>query len=371
MNNSCVLQNPAIQRKRIDQALIGCCLLIALIVLTACGGQTRTAEPVDVDTAIHQNQDHDPDAELPILKPVDLADGGLLNVVATSNIVADIVGGVGGDFVQLTNLLPTGADPHSYEPKPADLRALHDADVVFINGLGLEEAMASVLSSPDANAPIISVNVGVDPTDLDMAEEEDGVGDGQEDDHDDHDVHDHASVDPHTWMDVSNVIRWTETVAFGLGELDPDHRADYMKNAQRLQADLAALDAEIRSKVGDLPADGRKLVTDHDSLGYYARAYGFDVIGSVVASFSTLASPSAQQLAALQEQIDAENVNAIFVSTAINPQTANQIATDMGIDVVPLYIGSLSDVNGPAATYIEFMRHNTDSIVGALKQAQR
>ena len=109
-------------------------------------------------------------------------------------------------------------------------------------------------------------------------------------------------------------------------------------------------------------------MTDHDALGYYARAYDFDVIGSVVPSFSTLASPSAQQLAALQDQIAKEDVNAIFVSTAVNPQTANQIANDMGIDVVPLYIGSLSDADGPAATYIEFMRYNTDSIVEALKQ---
>ena len=130
---------------------------------------------------------------------------------------------------------------------------------------------------------------------------------------------------------------------------------------------MATLDNEILDNTGTLPVDARKLVTDHDSLGYYARAYNFDVIGSVVSSFSTLASPSAQQLAALQKQITDEDVNAIFVSTAINPRTAEQIASDMKIEVVPLYIGSLSDVDGPASTYVEFMRTNTDAIVNALK----
>ena len=123
---------------------MGCCLLIAMVVLTACGGeQTPEQQPVPSNSVTTT-----PDIELPTLQPVDLADGDLLNVVATSNIVADIVAHVGGELIQLTNLLPVGADPHSYEPKPADLRALHDADVIFINGLGLEATMATVLEEP-------------------------------------------------------------------------------------------------------------------------------------------------------------------------------------------------------------------------------
>jgi ABC-type Zn uptake system ZnuABC Zn-binding protein ZnuA len=356
-------------------------LLIALVALAACGG----GEPqpaASSDAAILPV--HDPDAQLPALTPVDRADGRLLNVVATSNIVADIVAAVGGEQIQLTNLLPAGADPHSYEAKPADLRALHDADAIFINGLGLEEAMESVLNSPENNAPVISVNVDVDTIELGTVKEDHGDADHDGEDHgegnangdnegsqdgqqDDHEDHTHTGFDPHTWMDVSNVMDWTRTIAYALGELDPDNRTDYVDNAELLLAELVALDSEILDKTGTLPGSARKLVTDHNSLGYYARAYDFDVVGSVVSSFSTLASPSAQQLAALQKQITDENANAIFVSTAINPRTAEQIASDMKIEVIPLYIGSLSDVDGPASTYIEFMRTNTDAIVNALK----
>ncbi len=312
------------------------------------------------------------------MQPIDLPEGESLNVVATSNIVADIVAAVGGQQIQLTNLLPTGADPHSYEPKPADLRALHDADVIFINGLGLEESMESVLNSPENRAPVISVNVGIETIDLSETDESDHTEDHADDhvndhvddhenEHDPDNAHAHTGVDPHTWLDVANVMGWTETIADVLGDLDPNNSAHYAENGERTVAVLAALDVEIKEKTGALPADARKLVTDHDSLGYYARAYDFDVIGSVVPSFSTLASPSAQQLAALQEQIDDQGVNAIFVSTSINPHTAEQIAADTGIEVIPLYIGSLSDADGPAPTYIDLMRANSDAIVAALK----
>jgi len=261
-------------------------------------------------------------------------------------------------------LLPTGADPHGYEPKPADLRALHDADAIFINGLGLEEAMESVLNSPENGAPVISVNAGAatielaedhDDEDIDIHEDEQG------------ETHHHSGIDPHTWLDVTYVMEWTKTIATALGELDPENRAYYAGNAELLLAELTELDAEILEKTSALPAETRKLVTDHDSLDYFARAYDFDIVGSVVPSFSTLASPSAQQLAALQKQISDEEVSAIFVSTAINPQTAERIASDIGIEVVPIYIGSLSDIDGPASTYIEFMRTNSDAIVDALK----
>ena len=181
--------------------------MIALVALTACVGQTQQAVPAN--DAVHEQPDlHDQDAELPPLQPADLADGDLLNVVATSNIVADIVANVGGEFIQLTDLLPTGADPHSYEAKPSDLRALHDADVVFINGLGLEGTMASVLGNPEdsgRSSPSMSM-LTPSTTQMDMALKMSRPKFMKRI---------MTGVDPHTWMDVSNVVRWTETIASG------------------------------------------------------------------------------------------------------------------------------------------------------------
>ena len=185
-------------------------------------------------------------------------------------------------------------------------------------------------------------------------------------DHDDHHHHHHGE-DPHTWFSVPVVMAWTTTIAETLSALDPDGAAEYVAAAEAYRAELAALDAEIRAMVATLPVERRKLVTDHDSFGYYAAEYGFEVIGAVIPSFSTLAAPSAQELARLQDQIRAEGVPAIFVGTTVNPGVADRIAQDLGIRVVMVYHGALSDADGSAPTYIAMMRYNTQAIVDALR----
>ena len=178
---------------------------------------------------------------------------------------------------------------------------------------------------------------------------------------------DGASVDPHTWMDVRNVKQWVANIRQTLSELDPDNAATYAENADRYLAELDALEQELADKVAELPVEKRKLVTDHGAFGYFANAYDFTVVGTVIPSFSTLASPSAQDLARLQDQIEAEDVKAIFVGMTINPKLADQLASDLDVQIVPLYTGSLSDSDGPASTYIDYMRYNVNAIVDALK----
>ncbi|MBX2997027.1 MAG: zinc ABC transporter substrate-binding protein [Caldilineaceae bacterium] len=327
-------------------------LLVTSLLLAACAIPT-TRPPSTAQDAGH---DHDQTAtESPAAAPVALAEGQKLHVVATSNIVADVVAQIGGDHIDLYAMLPVGADPHSYQATPQDLRMLTDADIVFINGLGLEEAMALTLE--EFAAKTVVVNTGVDTTEF-----------GDEHDHaHGEDAHHHEGDDPHTWFSIHAVEMWTHNIAYALSDLDPANAAAYEVAAAAYVEELEALHDELEALVAQIPVEQRRLVTDHDALGYLAAEYGFEIVGSIIPSFSTLAEPSAQQLAALQEQIRAEGVRAIFVSTTVSARMETQLAQDLGIQVVRIYTGSLSEADGPAGNYLDFMRYNVTSIVDTLK----
>lgn len=278
-----------------------------------------------------------------------------LRVVATTNIVTDVVRQVGGEQIDLVGLIPTGADPHSFNPTPQDLVALNDAHVIFINGLHLEEALDPVLDNLDGDGVIVAVNDGVDT----IATEAKESGD--------HDHGDDEGIDPHTWFSIRAVEQWTENIERTLSALDPTNAQTYADNAEAYRVQLGALDAELVALIAGIPDAQRKLVTDHGSFNYLARDYGFEMIGTVIPGLSTMASPSARDLAALQQQIEAEEINAIFVGVTVNPALAEQIAADTGVQAVPIYTGSLSDEDGPAATYVDFMRYDMTQIAEALK----
>ncbi len=342
-------------------------LLLLPLLLAACvapgpgaaggvstGADPHVAEPEHAPVEVPQ--------ALPPLEPVTLASGEKLRVVASTQMIADVVQQVGGEYIELTTLIPGSADPHSYTATPADLRTLNQAHVIFINGLGLEEAMASVLENLEGNAVLVPVNVGVTP--LSPAEEDDhgDASPGEEDGHE----HDHG-VDPHTWFDVRNVMIWVRNIQETLSHLDPAHAAAYQEAAERYLQELEALDREIRAAVESIPPEKRLLVTDHETLGYLAAAYGFQLVGAVLPSFSTMAAPSARELAALQEQIRSVGATAIFVGTNVNPALAEQVARDLNIAVVPIYTEELSAPDGPAPTYVAMMRYNIQAIVEALR----
>ncbi|MFZ5858193.1 MAG: metal ABC transporter substrate-binding protein [Chloroflexota bacterium] len=298
-------------------------LVLFSLVLTACGGTT-------------------PDVQAG------------LEVVASTTIVGDVVAQVGGGLIDLTVLFPTGADPHTFEPRPQDIAALSDAQVVIISGLGLEEALEPVLEA-NVKGTIVHASDGIDLLAFDG------------DVHEEEDEHEHESGDPHTWTDPNNVIVWTENIAAALSEADPSNAAVYRSNADAYIASLRELDSWIRSEVAQIPVERRKLVTDHRALGYFADEYGFEQVGALVGAFSTNAAPSAQELAALEETIKLQNVTAVFVGNEVNPQLAEQVTQDTGTKLVYLYTGSLSEAGGEADSYLNFMRYNVNAIVGALK----
>lgn len=347
-------------------------LTVLLLCLTACA--TPSAAPI---TAPSQEQsedaEHNSEAELPAITPLTFAAGEKVHIMTTTTLIADVVTQVGGDHVVVNSLIGPGVDPHSFSATPQDVRNLSEAQIIFINGLHLEESMESLWVELESGAPIVAVNIdvptiqfGANPgkqsqevTPETNKKQENAASEGEGDLHE--------GVDPHTWQSVSNVKIWVENIEQALSELDPANAAAYAENAEAYQQTLGQLDADVYAQVALIPEENRKLVTDHETFGYFALEYDFDVIGAVIPSLSTSAEPSAQMLAALQDQIQATGVKVIFIGATVNPDQAQQLAADLGIQVVPLFSDALSAADGPAATYIDFMRYNVNAIVNALK----
>lgn len=296
---------------------------------------------------------------MPPVTAASLAAEERLRVVATTSIVADVVSAVGGEQIVVRQLMPFGADPHAFEPTPQDAAAISEAHVVFISGVGLEAFMDRLLDSAGADTPVVPVSYGIELLEFE--------GDHGHTDEASGDEESHGEDDPHTWFDPSNVKVWVGNIEGVLSTLDPAHATVYRENAQAYLGELDALDAWIREVTATIPEDRRELVTDHSVFTYFAQAYGFEQVGVVTAGSSTLSEPSARELAELQEAIIAHGVPAIFVSTTVNPGMAEQLARDTGVQVVPLYTGSLSDADGPAGTYLAFMRYDVGKMVEALR----
>jgi len=217
---------------------------------------------------------------------------------------------------------------------------------LIINGAGYEHFLENVLENAGGERTVVEASAGL------KTREEAGGEHG---------------VDPHFWLDPNYVVTYVENIRDGLVTLDPEGADLYNANARAYIVQLRELDSWIREQVASIPAERRLLVTNHDSLGYFAERYEFTVIGTVVPGFSSDAAPSAQQMATLIDQIKASGAQAVFLDAAESTTLANQIASDAGVTVVTdLYFGSLT--NGPpAGTYIDMMKHNVMQIVEALK----
>jgi ABC-type Zn uptake system ZnuABC Zn-binding protein ZnuA len=294
---------------------------------------------------------------------VDAATPTAPRVVATTSLVGDTVTRVAGGRADLSVLLPLGADPHGFEARPRDVATLAGADLVFANGLGLEPFLGPLLEGTDPGPKLVELSDGIEPIVLaDHSDAEEHHDDGDADDH-----HDHGGADPHAWFDPANVLIWVDRVEAELAAIDPDGAADYAANADAYRDDLRALDEWIERQVAEVPVERRKLVTDHRELGYFARRYGFEEVGALVESLSTLAQPSAGEIAALEERVRASGARAVFVGVSVSPALAERVAADTDIAVVRLHTGSLGEPGGPAGDYLSFMRSNVSAIVESLR----
>jgi len=280
-----------------------------------------------------------------------------LNVVATTTIIGDIVQNVGGDAINLTVLLPVGADPHSFSPTPQDITKVAKADIIFVNGFGLEQFLGEMVENAATKATIVEVSQGVEPLTLTTV-----VEDGQVE------ADEAGRVDPHTWTSPANAIIFVRNIEQALSAADPAHAEIFAENAKKYTAELTVLDEWVQAQIDSIPPENRKLVTGHTAFGYYAKRYGLEQIGTVIPGFSTAAEPSAQDLAALQNTINQYGIKAIFIGATVNPTVSARIAEDTGARLVRLYTGSLGEKGSGAETYIGYIRYNTNAIVAALKE---
>lgn len=290
------------------------------------------------------------------LVPVTLEEGEKLRVVATTGIVADIVARVGADRIELAQLLPVGADPHTFQPSPQDLARVANTHLIFANGMGLESFLDEMIANAGGEGIVVHVSDGVELREL-------GAGEAHQEEEE---AHDHEDVDPHTWTTPANAVVFVNNIERALGALDPANAAVYAANAAAYERQLLELDRWVQDQINLIPPENRKLVTDHATFGYYADRYGLTQVGAVIPSFSTSAEPSAQELAALEDAIREYGVKAVFVGTTVNPALSKQVAEDTGAALITLYTGSLGPAGSGVESYIDYIRYNTEAIVAAL-----
>lgn len=281
-----------------------------------------------------------------------------LHVVATTSIWGDVVANIVGDDATVDVLIPTGADAHDFEPTSGQIASLQDADLVIANGLGLEETMEDTLQTALADgANVYEVAPDLDPIEFSAEDHDDEDGEEHEDEEGSHEdeSHDHEGEDPHVWFDPLRLATAAELIAERLTEIDTS--VDWRQRAADYAAELIRADEEISQIVGEIDPQARKLVTNHDALGYFAHRYEFEMIGVVIPGGSTLADPSSADLAALVEEIEHEDVNVIFAETTQPTRLAEAVAAEVGRDVavVELYTESLGEPGSEA-----------DSVIGML-----
>lgn len=290
--------------------------------------------------------------------PVKPGTPGKLPVVATTTIVGDVVQNVGGDHIELAVLIAPGTDAHGYQPTPQDIVKAAQASLIFMNGAGLEQFIEKLMQEAAGGnggaEKLVSVSTGIQLL-------EGGAHAGKA-----HEGEDHGEGDPHVWTDPNNVLVWVDNIEKALVKADPAHSADYQKNAEAYRQQLRELDAWVREQVSRVPQERRKLVTDHLVFTYFANRYGFEQVGAVVPGYSTMASPSAQELAALETTIREMGVPVIFVGNTVNPALSERVTQDTQTKLVYILTGSLSEKGEPGATYVKYMRYNVEQIVLSL-----
>jgi len=320
--------------------------------------------------------------------------GPEMRVLAVETFLADIAQNVAGDRFKVPALLPVGADPHGFQPTPADVAKVANCNVLIVHGAGIEEFLDEVLHNAGGSRRVIEASAGLKartPEEGEVAEAHGGQ-DEREADHghehgpdakSDHkhehggkhadphahdEGHHHHDADPHFWLSPVNVITYVTNIRDGLSQADPAGATAFAANADAYVAQLKELDQWIAEQVKQIPEKKRILVTNHESFGYFADRYGFEIAGSILPSVSTGASPSARELAELTRKMKAVGAGAIFLETGNNPQLATQLAKETGIrTVTELHTHSITEHGGPAPTYIDMMRFNTKAIVTALK----
>ncbi|MBD3754776.1 MAG: zinc ABC transporter substrate-binding protein [Gammaproteobacteria bacterium] len=276
-----------------------------------------------------------------------------LNVTVTTGMIADLTENIGGEDVQVTALMGSGVDPHLYKATQGDLRRLTKADLVLYNGLHLEGKMQDIFDKLARKKPVFAVSDHIAETRL---------------------IRHGAAHDPHIWFDVQLWIEAGKRITEILVKQDPEHAKAYQQRAQNYLNKLAELDSWVQQQIQLIPQQKRILITAHDAFGYFGKAYGLNVMG--LQGISTAAEFGLQDIKQLKDVIVANHIHAVFVESSVSPRFIESLVKGVAAEGHQLNIGGelFSDAMGlagtPQGTYIGMVRHNVDTIVGALKGQQ-
>ena len=266
--------------------------------------------------------------------------------VATFSILGDFARNVGGEQVELATLVGPNGDVHVFAPTPGDVKTIAAADIVFVNGLGLEGWIDRLIVASATRAPVVVASRGITPRSGTRAQ-------------------DRGASDPHAWQSVANAKLYVGNIRDGLIAIDAAEKKIFEANANTYLAKLDALDGEIRAAIETIPSARRKVITAHSAFGYFGDAYGIEFIAPE--GLSTEAEPSARDIAKLIEQIRRENVPALFLENVADSRLLQRIGAETGVRIGGrLYSDALSPPDGPAASYIEMMRSNLRELTRAL-----
>ncbi|HKG57408.1 MAG TPA: metal ABC transporter substrate-binding protein [Candidatus Limnocylindrales bacterium] len=264
-------------------------------------------------------------------------------VVATTTVFADLVRSVGGDLVKVDSLVPKGGDVHTFDPRPSDAGRLEDARLVVANGLGLDDWLASLAKDSGTKADMLHLADSVAP---DAYIVEDGI------------------PNPHLWLDPSGAAAYAGAIAESLSRLDPGHAATYAANNAAFGARLDGLRTWGAGLVAAVPQDRRTLISFHDALPYFARAYGVEIAGVIVKSPGQ--DPSAADIAGLVTAIRANDVRVVVSEVQFSDKLARTVAAETGATIVSdIYDDSLGDP--PVDSYEGLVRYDLERLVAGLK----
>lgn len=264
-----------------------------------------------------------------------------LQVVASFSILGDMVAQVLGQHGSVTTIVGPDADAHIYQPSVSDAKAVAEADVIFVNGMGFETWANTLITESGTKGAVFVATTGVTPVTV------------------------NGETDPHAWNALENGVIYVRNIATALSETWPAQADDFAANAAVYIAKLEALDADTRAKLANLPDTRRTVVTAHDAFGYLADAYGLHFLAPV--GIDTEAEPSAQALAALIAQLKQEEVAGLFVENISSPALVRQIADETGLAIGGrLFSDALSQKDGPATSYLAMFEHNLGTLLAAL-----
>ena len=296
-----------------------------------------------------------------------------INVVATTPMIGEFVSQVGGDYINLTVLMPPEADPHTYDPAPQDAGKIADADLVFYTGLKYEPAALIKLLENSACSAEVLAEVGENVFPIEFKEgghddhddhDEEGHDDHDEEGHDDHAGHDHGAYDPHFWFDPNRVAYAAEYIESKLVEFDPSNASDYEAAGKAYVTELKGLVGQVSELISTIPSQNRKLITTHESLGYLEAKFGLEVLSTIIPSLDSANEISPSQLVGVIDLIEDNNVKVIFIEAEAPSVYAETIVAETGIRPVEgLWVETLKE----GQSYPEFLFEAVELIVENLR----